>query len=486
MVGLGFVRTALAVCIAGAIVPAGSAFAQQPSASPTVLSLQSAQPRTGDFDEMLKRRVVRILAPPSRTYFFFNRGDAVGADAELGVELEEWLNKRHPMAKPYRIRVVFLPTSRDRLLDQLRAGYGDIAIGGLTITPERRARVDFAAPWASGIREVVVTGPAAGKLQSLADLGGTDVMVRKSSSYFQHLQELNKTLARPINLVAADERLEDEDLLEMVGAGLLPLAIVDLHKAKLWATIFKGLTVRDDLTVHDGGEIAWAIRPNSPKLKAELAEFVATHGLKSDFGADIRLRYFKDGRTIKNALAADDAAKFKSLIQSFTTYGSQQSVDPLLLAAVGYQESRFSQALRSRSGAVGIMQIKPSTAREKEIAVENVAASADANIHAGTKYIRFLANKYFNDPSLDHQNRVLMAIAAYNAGPGAVQRFRDYARKNGLDPNTWFRNVEVAAAALRGYETVQYVSNIYKYFIAYSVLLPKRSETGKPAASAPK
>jgi membrane-bound lytic murein transglycosylase MltF len=293
--------------------------------------------------------------------------------------------------------------------------------------------------------------------------------VRASSSYFTHLNEINKSLGdKPIQVVKADENLEDEDLLEMVSAGLLPWAVVDRHKARLWAGIFPKLTLHDDIVIHEGGEIAWAIRANNPQLKAALGEFVATHKLGTAFGSDIFLRYVKDGRTVKNALAAGDLNKFKSFYRLFEKYGDAFNIQATLLAAQGYQESRLNQGLKNRSGAVGIMQIKQSTASEKEIGIVNVAGSADANIHAGAKYLRFLATRYIDDPAVNDQNKVLMALAAYNAGPGSLKRFRAYAQQRGLDPNVWFGNVESAAAAIKGYETVQYVSNIYKYYIAYS------------------
>jgi membrane-bound lytic murein transglycosylase MltF len=183
---------------------------------------------------------------------------------------------------------------------------------------------------------------------------------------------------------------------------------------------------------------------------------------------------------VKNALAAGDLNKFKTFYGSFEKYGDAFKIQAALLAAQGYQESRLNQELRSRSGAVGIMQIKQSTASEKEVGVADVAASADANIHAAAKYLRFLAARYIDDPAVDDQNKVLMALAAYNAGPGSLKRFRAYARQHGLNPNVWFGNVESAAAAIKGYETVQYVSNIYKYYIAYSALTAK--ELGAPIA----
>ena len=154
----------------------------------------------------------------------------------------------------------------------------------------------------------------------------------------------------------------------------------------------------------------------------------------------------------------------------FRKHGPAHNIDATLVAAQGYQESGLDQSRRNPSGAVGIMQIKPSTAGDKAIGIAGVAASADANIEAGAKYLRYMATQYVREPEVSDRDRILMALAAYNAGPGSLKKFRDYAAKHGLDPNVWFGNVEVGAAAVKGFETVQYVGNIYKYHVAYSAL----------------
>jgi membrane-bound lytic murein transglycosylase MltF len=444
------------------------------SAEPTIVALPGVKSWSGDLDAMIKRRVVRILVPPSRTLFFIHKGEVTGATAEFGLLFEKWLNSRYGK-KGLTINVAFVPTGRERLLSDLRAGKGDIAAGNLTITEERAAAVDFAPPWATGVREVLVTGPSAANISSLEDLSGREVTVRASSSYFTHLQRLNERLKaenkKAISILPADENLEDEDLLEMVSAGLLPWTIVDSHKANLWSKLLKGLKLRDDIAINADGQIAWAIRKDSPQLKKELAAFVERHKVGTSVGSDIRLRYFTDGRTVRNALSTRDAGRLKGNLDYFRAYGLQYGIDPFLLAAQGYQESRLDQSLRVKSGAVGVMQIKPSTAREKEIAITDVTSRAEDNIHAGAKYMRFLTDRYIADLPAADVNRVLMALAAYNAGPGALRKFREQARKQGYDPNVWFKNVEYAAAAAGRYETVQYIGNIYKYYVAYSRLL---------------
>ena len=442
-------------------------------ADPQVLALPALKSWQGDFDGMQKRRMVRILVPTDRTSFFIDKGEQLGFEAELGAEFENWLNKRYGK-KNQRFYVGFVPTPRNRLLSDLVAGRGDVAAGLLTITPERSKLVDFADPWASGIREVLVTGSSAPSVGSLSDLGGKTILVRESSSYFEHLNALNADRKakglEPIIVKPADKNLEDEDLLEMVSTGLLPWAVVDLFKAQAWAGLLKGLTVRVDIAINEGGDIAWAIRKDSPGFKKELAEFIKTHKIGTEFGNNLRASYFRTAKPLKNALAHSEAEKFRALRASFVKYGEHYSIDPVLLAAQGYQESELDQACHNASGATGIMQIKPSTAKEKPIGITGIAASADTNIHAGSKYLRYLADTYVDASVTDPRERVFMALAAYNAGPGNLKRFRDYAAKHGFDTTIWFGNVENGAAAIVGQETVQYVGKIYKYYVAYEAV----------------
>jgi membrane-bound lytic murein transglycosylase MltF len=461
-----------------------------------LMTLPKWSTASGDLEPIVKRRLVRILVPFSKTQFFADGTHVYGITAETGRQLEKDLNKRYARGKGFNIRVEFLPTRRDRLLESLNAGRGDIAAGSLTITPERAALVDFLDPWVTGVKEVVVAGPASPTLSTLDDLSGKEIRVRKSSSYFTHLTTLNDSfVARklaPVKIMPIAEDLEDEDLMEMVNAGLLPYVVVDDFKAKVWATIFTKLTVREDLAVNSGGSIAWAIRKNSPLFRAELNRFVAANKIGMTFGNIMKQRYFTDNTILKNAYAPKDLARFGSVLATFTHYGNQFGIDPVLLTAQGYQESQLDQTKRSPFGAVGIMQLLMSTGRE--VGVASIDRDADANIHAGAAYMRRLADAYVNGPQFDAINRVLMTFAAYNAGPGNLLKCRALAKRDGFDPNVWFDNVEGEIAKTIGAETVTYVGNIYKYYVGYSLLLERKAaedtarrqiDTGAPHESSP-
>jgi len=136
-------------------------------------------------------------------------------------------------------------------------------------------------------------------------------------------------------------------------------------------------------------------------------------------------------------------------------------------------------------GAIGVMQVMPTTAKDRNVAIKDIHLT-EPNIHAGVKYLRFLVNQYFDEPGIDRVNRHLFAFAAYNAGPNRITRLRSEAAEKGLDPNKWFNNVELVVAEDIGRETVQYVSNIYKYYIAYKLTLERaqQRESAKPKAAA--
>ncbi len=112
------------------------------------------------------------------------------------------------------------------------------------------------------------------------------------------------------------------------------------------------------------------------------------------------------------------------------------------------------------------MQMLPSTARDKNVAIADIG-KLENNIHAGAKYLRWIMDRYFAEPGMSHLERELFSLAAYNAGPAKVARLRSEAEAQGLDPDRWFNNVEIVAAKEIGRETVQYVANVYKYFLTY-------------------
>ncbi|MBF7730208.1 lytic transglycosylase F [Pseudomonas sp. N040] len=428
----------------------------------------------GDLDGMRASRTVRILVPYSKTFYQVDRGQQQGIAYEYGKALEKWLNQHRPFPeKSQRWQVMLIPTARNELLPKLVAGYGDLAAGGLTITEGRLKTVDFMDAAVSNVREAIVTGPGAPPISKLEDLAGQEVYVRPSSSYFEHLVELNKRFKaeglEPVKIMPANENLETEDLLQMVNAGLFGITVADSYIAELWQPLYTDMVIHDGFYLNEGGQVSYAIRKNSPQLKAALNEFGKQHKAGSEFGNIMLKRYIKNSKRVLNATSEAEMQKFNALAGLFEKHAGTYDFDHLMLMAQGFQESQLDQAARSRAGAVGVMQLLPSTAADPAVGISGIDKSADKNIEAGSKYLRLLSDTYLDDPELTPVNRTLLSFAAYNAGPGNLMKFRRLAKKSGLDPNVWFGNVEQAAARIVGRETVDYVGNIYKYYVVYKL-----------------
>ena len=467
------------IVAAGAPLAAPSARAQAPEAKRQGIEHGVATAWSGDLDGMLERRQVRLLVVPSRTFYFVDKGQQRGLFYDRGRAYEDDLNKKRGK-KQLRVDVIFVPVSQDDLLPALIQGRGDVAAANLTVTPERQAWVDFSAPLWTHVDEIVVTGPASPEIHDLEDLGGQEIFVRLSSSYFQSLWHLNERLGKagkpPVKVKPAPDALADEDILEMLNAGLIRFAVVDDNKAEFWSQVLPNLRLHPELALRTEGQIAWAFRKNSPLLKASLDDFARRHGKGTAFGNQKFREYLKSAKYVQNAASQQEISKLLHTIHYFQTYAAQYDFDWLMLAAQGYQESRLDQNVKSAVGAIGVMQVMPTTGAELKV---GDIRQTENNIHAGTKYLRMLLDRYFPDAKFDSLNRCLFAFAAYNAGPARVAGLRKQAASRGLDPNLWFNNVEVIAAEKIGQETVRYVSNIFKYYVAYQLVVEQQHEREK-------
>jgi membrane-bound lytic murein transglycosylase MltF len=463
---------AVAVIAAAALAIPGFAPAAERASNPGY-AFATNKAWTGDFDGMAKRRQIRVLVVYSKTFYFLDKGHQRGLSYDLLKEFEKYVNEELKTGT-LKIHVIFIPVRRDEIIPALVKGFADIAVANLTITPQRQKEVAFSDPLLTDVKELVVTGPAAPAVVSIDDLAGKEVHVRKSSSYYESLVQLNgvfkKSGKQPIKLVLADEIFQDEDLLEMVNAGLIPMIVMDSHKAQFWGQIFDDIKVHPDIAVRNGGEIAWGFRKNSPKLEAVVNEFVNGHKKGTLLGNMLFKRYLRDNQYVKNSVSEQELKKFRAMLEYFKTYADRYDFDYLMIGAQAYQESGLDQSKRSPAGAVGVLQVLPSTAADPNVGIPDIE-KLENNIHAGSKYLRFIVDRYFQDPAIDNVNRMLFAFAAYNAGPARISDLRKKTAKMGRDPNVWFNNVEMAAAEEIGRETVQYVANIYKYYIAYRMLV---------------
>jgi membrane-bound lytic murein transglycosylase MltF len=411
------------------------------AASPAV---STSERWAGDFDGMLARREIRMLAPYSRTLFFLEKGQAHGLTADLAHDFESYLNQKHAKELGGRkIIVTLVPTTRDRLLTGLADGMGDISGGNLTATATRLLKADFIAPTERDpALELLVSGPGAPAVPTLDDLSGKKVNVRQASSYFESLNALNDKFRAankaPVEIVTMPDALEDEDVLEMMNAGLLDFAVVDSWKAKLWAQTLPQIKVHDDIVLRSGGTIGWAIRKQSPKLRDELQGFYKTASQQGLIEA--RLTDYRAAlKEIASSNTGPASGRFQQAVTVFRKYGKQYSFDPLMLA--------IDAAPNDPSG-------------------EQIAQG----VQDRTKYIDELMTKNFPDAKFSEVDRTLFTFASYKSGADNVVRMRAEAAKRGLDPNQWFNNVELVTAEHDGMATTAYVRNILKYRVAYQLV----------------
>jgi membrane-bound lytic murein transglycosylase MltF len=441
------------------------------------------QPFTGDFDEIVKRRLIRVGTVYNRTHYFIDKGAARGLAYEGFKQFEDDLNKKLKTGL-LKIHVVLVPLSRDQLFTSLQSGRVDVVAASLTVTPEREKMVAFTLPTTTNVSEIVVTQPGGPRILTPEELSGHEVFVRKSSSYYESLQRLNEKLTAagkpPVVIKEAPESLEDDDILEMVNAGLIGITVMDDFMVNFWKQVFPGVQAHT-AALRTGAVLAGAVRKDNPKLLAELNAWITQVGMKSTFANVLRRKYMQNTTYVKSAAADAERKKLQSLVKYFEVYGQKYSVDYLLMAAQGYQESGLDQTVRSHVGAIGVMQVMPATG--KDLAVGDITQT-EANIHAGVKYFRFMIDEFYKDEPMEPIDKGLMTLASYNAGPGRIRQLRRETARRGLDPNKWFGNVERVVSERIGRETVTYVSNIYKYYVAYKLVMDREQQRQKARTEA--
>lgn len=433
---------------------------------------------TGDWDEIVKRGHLRALVVYNRGGFYYDNGRPRGMVVDTMDEFEKSINKRLKTGvKKFTVQYLSVPPAE--LLKDLNDGIGDIVCTGIIVTPEREKLVDFTIPVASDIKLVVVSHKGSPSINSLADLSGKDIYVSPIAIAKETLDKMNKQFAEAgkpqIGIRTVDPNLTENDLLEMVNAGLLPATVAMSFRAQMWAQAYPSLVI-SPAAVKDEGDLAWAMRKNSPQLKTIMDDFVKTHRIGTTFGNMMVQRYVKNPKVLKDSTSEAEMAKFNTLVKYFQQYANEYDFDYLMIAAQAYQESMLNQDRVSPRGAVGVMQVLPKYAAANPINISNVRDPQN-NIHAGTKMLAQISKTYFNDAGISQVDKTLFTFAAYNAGPNRIVRLRKVSQDQGLDPNKWFGNVELVAAKDIGQETVQYVSNVFKYYVAYKLTLEQLQRT---------
>lgn len=430
-----------------------------------------SEPHFDDLPGISKRRTLRVLTTYDIPNYFISQGKGFGFEYSLLRDYERFLNQQQPSQSP-GIVVAFFPIPQNKLIQSLKAGLGDVVAAGRSVVDTPPNGIEYTDPYLEDIQEMLVAHKNAPPIKTLADLSGRQVFTRQVPSHLDTLAQLNERLSAldlpPIQVVLADTFLRQIDVLEMLNAGIAQLGIIQNHSRDLWLDLFPNLRAFDITIAHTKRKLAWIVRRDSPKLKASLNAFLKKHKKGTLHGNIYFTRYFKNTQWIVNPLNANDRVRFSRYTPLFKKYGHQYDFDWMMIAAIAYQESRLNPLRRSPAGAIGLMQVLPTTARSPKVGIKN-PQWLENNVHAGTKYLAILRSNHFGDPDVSEQDRINFALAAYNAGPKRIQQARLLAKDMGLDPNQWFRNVELSALQLIGNETVRYVRNVNKYYIAYSL-----------------
>lgn len=438
------------------------------SASALSLSPLQKEPYFGDLPELESKGVIRVLVAADLGFYYVEDGKPKGILAELLYHFEKQLKQR---SSYFNLQVI--PVHRDELIPSLEKGYGDLIVANLTITDSRDQLIDFSLPVLKDVRELLVTNKSIPPLQNLTEMSGKEVWVRASSSYFESLQALNHQLDSqgfpPVIVRFVEETLQDIELIELVNQGHIQATVLDSHKTELWLKVMDNIQVHDALPLRSNGQIAWAMREQSPKLEAFVNQYLKTSRSGTLLGNVIYGKYLDNTRWLKKILNPNHINRLESLSGIFSQYSMQYNFDPLMMSAQGFQESGLDQSKVSHKGAVGVMQVLPSTAKDPNVNIPDIY-QVDNNIHAGVKYMRFLKDRYFSDETISPDNQVYFSLAAYNAGPANIRKMRRLASQQGYDPNKWFKNVEIITRRHIGREPVHYVANINRYFVIYKQL----------------
>ena len=436
------------------------------------MASESESVHTDDFDQIKKRKVIRVMLRNNAASYFLYRGELMGFEYELAKEFARY----HSL----RLEVV-VPSSRAEIAGWLLEGKADMAMGFLEVDPKLRALgLDYSRPYHYARQHVVVqkNNPA----RQLSDLKQTDISVPRDSGYWHRLNQLQRQ-GIEFNLLASDEKLEAGQLVQQVASGALEATLIDEHVLDIELAGSK--KIRSAVILEDEIPHAIAIRAKNRHLKIALDSFVKRI-YKNEFYNVLYRKYFKSRKSVarlaRGRIANTQSGKISPFDNLVQKYSDKYGFDWRLIAAQMFQESGFDPKARSHTGARGLMQLMPRTARSLGVSKLDEPAGS---IQGGVKYMDWLRDRFDND--LPISERLWFSLAAYNAGVGHVHDARRLAKRLGKNPDRWFENTETAMLLLsktkyakkarygfvNGKEPVNYVREIKQRFEAYVELSGK-------------
>ncbi len=416
----------------------------------------------GGLDKILKKKYFRVLTTRNPYDYYIYQGNTKGIQYEMVKEFTEHLNKK--FVKKGELRIVFemIPVDFDQLIPMLNEGKGDIIAVGLTKTPARKKLIDFTNPYRK-VDDVIITRKALAK----EPWKGKTFHVQENSSYMNMLTKASADGL--VNVKTVDANFNAADLMEFVSLKKFDYTLVNSFWAETISKRFDNLVILEEKPFRKQVEISWAVRKNNHQLRKEINLFLPKVKKGSFLGNLLGYKYFHDIGKIQSADFDIETSTISKYDKTLKKYAQKYGLDWRLLAGLCYQESRFKQNIKNKWGAIGLFQVKQMTADEPYVGISDISGKKnfDNNVHAGVKYLAWIKKRYF-DPKkkMGEEARLRMMMAAYNAGPRRVLQAINKTKKMGLDPNKWFRNVELAMLKLGYPEPVIYVSEINKHYVS--------------------
>lgn len=424
---------------------------------------------------------LRALIAYSATSYFLYKGKPMGYEYELVQRLAESMGLELDLQ---------IARNLDEMLEILRRGEVDLVAHGLAITRERKKLVAFAdylyltkqvlvqrkpANWRrltrDQIREQLVMDPV--------ELIRDTVSLRKNSSYMERIRNLSQEIGGDIVIDTLEGSLTTDEIIKMVVDKKIKYTVADQNLARINASHYPILDVT--VPVSFSQRIAWAVSRDAPDLLTAINRWLDEEKKGTDYYV-IFNKYFKNRRSFSRRVNSPFYSLNKGQISPFDTLIKKEARelgwDWRLLASVVYQESRFDAEATSWTGARGLMQLMPETARELGVSDRSDAVQS---LDAGARYLEKLYNRFHTIQ--DSVQRIKFTLASYNCGYQHVEDARSLARESGLDKDCWDQSVDQMLLALsipdnylhesvqygyvRGEEPYRYVKQVFDRFRHY-------------------
>lgn len=411
-------------------------------------------------------KVLRVLVNQSRNSSGEVQGATIGVEYNRLQAFEQYLNAHARDGQ--KVRIKFIPKAKDQLLVALQRGEGDLMAPGELLDVGEVSTVQASTPVLDKVPLLPVGLKGERAFKRAEQLSGRTVTLANGSAADQALIQLNQKLSMrklaPVRIEWADPSLAVEDVLEMVQAGIFPLTLVEQPIAERWARVMPKLRVDRSVPLSSDSGMHWFVRRDATVLSATVNRFLENYTPPPDQDAAFQKAYKGLYRVHDPLARGGDRQKLEQLRPVLQRHADAQGIDWLDLAALAFKESALNPQARGSGGPTGLLQITPAAAQR--VGVDNIR-DVDGNVQAASRYLSLIRRKFFASPKVNERERMAFTLAAYNLGPERVQAMRNEARRQGLNPNQWFFQVERVAMAQVGMGVVSYVNAVNKYYLAY-------------------